>query len=65
MKKFEILGHEMWECNNLEARRLWKDHPDDRWRICTHEEVDAHMMDDPAQVEAWIAKKQAKPGQHI
>jgi hypothetical protein len=62
MLEREIMGHTIIECSAEEARQLWKDDPENRHRIWTHDEVTAHMLSDPATLAAVIEQKRLKPG---
>jgi len=61
----DLVGYEVWECDKEEARTLWVSNPDDRWRIWTHEEVDAHMLSDPDTILDMIQKKENQPGEYL
>lgn len=61
MVKREILGEEIWEVSKDEARELWRKYPDDRWRLWTHEEIDAHMLSEPDTLRRIIEAKKIKP----
>lgn len=62
MVKIDVCGIEIWECSTAEARAAWKDHPTDRWRIWSNDEVTAHMSSGPDEILAAIEAKRAKPG---
>lgn len=62
MQKIEILGEELWEVNSAEAKKLWRSHPDDRWRIWHQDEVAAFYLAAPEEWAAAIAAKKAEPG---
>lgn len=61
----DLLGYECWECSKEEARALWVEKPDDRWRIWTHAEVDAHILSDPDDIMEMIRKKEDQPGEYL
>lgn len=65
MIKKEVLGQEIWECSREEARSVWVEFPDDRHRIWTHEEVDAHMLSGPEEIQEMIDKKENQPGEYL
>ena len=62
MVKHDILGQEVWECSADEARKLWAEYPEDRHRIWTNEEVDAHILDDAGQIAECLRLKKERPG---
>jgi len=62
MVRIDVLGEELWCCEESEARELWRGYPDDRWRIWTEDEVTAHILDDPEQIAECINRKKQKPG---
>ena len=62
MIKRTVLGDELWVCTTKEARQLWVSNPEDRWRIWTDEEWEAHRLDDADMVANNIQSKKAKPG---
>lgn len=62
MIKRDICGTEIWECSPEEAKAVWKEQPAERWRIWTHEEIDAHFLDGPDQLAECIRQKKEKPG---
>lgn len=62
MVKIDACGTVIWECSTAEARAAWKDHPADRWRIWSNDEVTAHMSSGPDEILAAIEAKRAKPG---
>lgn len=62
MVKRDILGSEIWECNESEAKKIWYSQPENRWRLWSSDEVTAHMLDTPQQIAECIRLKTAKPG---
>jgi len=58
----DLLGDEVWECSQEEAREIWEKDPNNRWRIWTHEEVDAHMLSDAETIAGIIQLKKERPG---
>lgn len=65
MIKRDLLGFELWECDRDVLRNLWKTQPADRWRLCSHEEIDAHYRDGPDEITAWIDRKRDRPGEYL
>lgn len=63
MIKHDILNTEIWEASDEEIRALWhKTPPEDRHRFWSNDEVDAHILDDAAQMQICLDRKRAKPG---
>lgn len=49
-------------CSKDEARKLWKERPQDRGRIWLQDEVKKYTLADPDELKAAFDKKMAKPG---
>lgn len=62
MLEREVMGQTIIECDDEEARLLWKRKPELRPLLWTHDEVTAHLLDTPEQLQECIEAKRAKPG---
>jgi hypothetical protein len=61
--KHEVLGETIIEGTAEEIRAAWSKTPvEERHKFWETEEYTAHILDDPAQVQACIDAKKAKPG---
>lgn len=63
MLEREIMGEIIWEASDEEIRQMWNKTPkEDRHRFWTHDEVTAHLLDTPQEIQECIEAKRAKPG---
>jgi hypothetical protein len=62
MTTCDLLGAEIYICDRLEARALWKKRTDCQTRIWLEEEVEGCLLMTTGAIEAIVAKKVEQPG---
>lgn len=62
MLELNVMGEKIFCCNTAEAKRMWREQPDNRHQIWSEEEVSAHMLATPEELADLLARKKAKPG---
>lgn len=65
MRKLNACNEELWEVDSAEAKKRWKSHPADRWRLWSHDEITAALLMGPEEITAIIEAKRSKPGSKL